>query len=96
LTIVDRIQKVNVKIAKDIAGLTTTAGCDAIRSADTRPIRAILDRHAERHFMRLLAEKNSNSELIADKPDGFVDSEDIPILDTWTERTAEDLWVLGD
>jgi hypothetical protein len=31
--IVDQIQKVNVKIAKDIAGLkseSTTAGCDAI------------------------------------------------------------------
>jgi hypothetical protein len=53
--IVDQIQKVNVKIAKDIAGLKlTTAGCDTIRSADTPPIRAMLDRRTERHFMRLL------------------------------------------
>jgi hypothetical protein len=28
--------------------------------------------------------------------DGMVDEEDIPVLDSWTERTAEDLWVLGD
>jgi ribonuclease HI len=26
----------------------------------------------------------------------MVDEEDIPILDTWTDRVAEDLWVLGD
>jgi hypothetical protein len=40
--IVDQIQKVNVKIAKGIARLkSTTAGCDAIRSADTAPTRAI-------------------------------------------------------
>jgi hypothetical protein len=33
--IVDQIQKVAVRIAKDVAGLKpTTAGCDAIRSAD--------------------------------------------------------------
>jgi hypothetical protein len=43
--IVDQIQKVNVKIAKDIAGLkSTTAGCDAIKSADTPPTQAMLDR----------------------------------------------------
>jgi hypothetical protein len=34
----DQIQKVNVKIAKDIAGLkSTTAVCDGIRSIDTPP-----------------------------------------------------------
>jgi hypothetical protein len=95
--IVDQIQKLNVKIAKDIAGLkSTTAGCDAIRSADTPPTRAMLDRRTERHFMRLLTQKNSNSDLIPDELDGMVDEEDIPTLDSWTERTAEDLWVLGD
>jgi hypothetical protein len=26
----------------------------------------------------------------------MVDEEDIPILDSWTDRVAEDLWVLGD
>jgi ribonuclease HI len=26
----------------------------------------------------------------------MVDEEDLPILDSWTERVAEDLWVLGD
>jgi hypothetical protein len=26
----------------------------------------------------------------------MVDEENIPTLDSWTERTAEDLWVLGD
>jgi hypothetical protein len=42
--IVDKIQMVNVKIAKDIAGLkATTAGCDAIRSADIPPTRVMLD-----------------------------------------------------
>jgi hypothetical protein len=46
--------------------------------------------------MRLLTQKNSNSDLIPDEPDGLVDEEDIPILDSWTECTAEDLWVLGD
>jgi hypothetical protein len=95
--IVDQIQKVNVKIAKDIAGLkSTTAGCDAIRSADTPPTRAMLDRRTASHFIRLLTQKNSNSDLIPDELDGMVDEEDIPTLDSWTERTAEDLWVLGD
>jgi hypothetical protein len=95
--IVDQIQKVNVEIAKDIAGLkSTTAGCDAIRSADTPLIRAMLDRRMERHFIRLLTQKNSNSDLIPDELDGMVDEEDIPTLDSWTEHTAEDLWVLGD
>jgi hypothetical protein len=46
--------------------------------------------------MRLLTQKNSNSDLIPDEPDWLGDEEDIPILDSWTERTAEDLWVLGD
>jgi hypothetical protein len=46
--------------------------------------------------MRLLTQKNSNSDLIPDELDGMVDEEDIPTLDSWTERTAEDLWVLGD
>jgi hypothetical protein len=52
----------------------------------------MLDQRAERHFMRLLTQKNSNSDLIPDEPDGLVYDEDIPILDSWTERTAEDLW----
>jgi hypothetical protein len=46
--------------------------------------------------MRLLTQKNSNSDLIPDEPDGMVDEEDIPTLHSWTERTAEDLWMLGD
>jgi hypothetical protein len=95
--IVDQIQKVNVKIAKNIAGLkSTTVGCDAIRHTDTPPTRAMLDRRTERHFIRLLTRKNSYSDLIPDEPDGMVDEEDMPTLDSWTERTAEDLWVLGD
>jgi hypothetical protein len=92
-----RFRKVNVKIAQDIAGLKlTTTRCDAIRRADNPPTRGMLDRRTERHFMRLLTKKNSNSDLIPDKLDGMVDEEDIPTLDRWTERTAEDLWVLGD
>jgi hypothetical protein len=72
--IVDQIQKVNTKIAKDIAGLKSTAGgCDAIRSADIPPTRAMLDGRAECHFMRLITQKNSNSNLIPDEPDGLVD-----------------------
>jgi hypothetical protein len=95
--IVDQIQKVNTRIAKDISGLrATTAGCDAIRSADIPPTRPMLDRRAERHFMRLVTRNNKNSYLIPDKPDGMVDEEDIPILDSWTDRVAEDLWILGD
>jgi hypothetical protein len=46
--------------------------------------------------MRLLTQKNTNSDLIPQEPDGMVDEEDIPILDSWTKRVAEDLWVLGD
>jgi hypothetical protein len=49
---IDKIQTVNVRIAKDIAGLrATTAGCDAIRSADIPAIRAMPDRRIERHFL---------------------------------------------
>jgi hypothetical protein len=95
--IVDQIQKVAVRIAKDVAGLrATTAGCDAIRSADIPPTRAMLDRRTERHFMRMLTQNNPNSDLIPDEADGMVDEEDIPSLDSWTERAADDLWVLGD
>jgi hypothetical protein len=95
--IVDQIQKVTVRIAKDIAGLRgTTAGCDAIRSADVPPTHPMLDCRAERHFLRLLTQKNTNSDLIPEEPDWMVDEEDIPTLDSWTEWVAEDLWVLGD
>jgi hypothetical protein len=55
----------------------------------------MLDRRAERHLLRLLTQKNSNSDLIPKEPDGMAD-DDVPILDSWTERTSEDLWVLGD
>jgi hypothetical protein len=95
--IVDKIQTVAVKIAKDTAGLkATTAGCDAIRCADIPPTRAMLDRHTERQFLRMLTQNNSNSDLIPDEPDGTVDEQDLPILDRWTETTADNLWVLGD
>jgi hypothetical protein len=95
--IVDQIQKVAVRIAKDVAGLkATTAGCDAIRSADIPPTRAMLDRRTERHFMRMLTQNIPNSGLVPDEADGMVDQEDIPSLDSWTERAADDLWVLGD
>jgi hypothetical protein len=30
------------------------------------------------------------------KTDGMVDEEDIPSLDSGTERAADELWVLGD
>jgi hypothetical protein len=53
--IVNQIQKVAIRTAKDVAGLkATTAGSDAIRSADIPPTRAMLDRWTERHFMRML------------------------------------------
>jgi ribonuclease HI len=95
--IVDQIQKVAVRIAKDVAGLqATTAGCVAIRSADIPPTRAMLDRRTERHFMRMLTQNNPNSDLVPDEADGIVDEEDIPSLDSWTEAAADDLWVLGD
>jgi hypothetical protein len=42
--IVDQIQKVDTRIAKNVAGLrATTAGCDEIRSADIPPTRPMLD-----------------------------------------------------
>jgi hypothetical protein len=95
--IVDQIQKVAVRIANDIAVLNaTTAGCDAIRSADIPPTRAMLDRCTEHHFMRMLTQNNQNCDLVPDEADGMVDEEDIPSLDSWTERAADDLWVLGD
>jgi hypothetical protein len=46
--------------------------------------------------MRLVTQNNSTSDLIPEEPDGMVDEEDIPILDSWTNRDGEDLWVLGD
>jgi hypothetical protein len=74
----------------NIAGSkATTAVCDAIRSADIPPIRAMLDRQTERHFMRMLIQNNPNSDLIPDEADGMVDVEDIPSLDSWTERAAD-------
>jgi hypothetical protein len=95
--IVDQIQKVAVRIAKDIAGLrATTAGCDEIRSADIPATRAMLDRRTGRHFMRMLTQNNPNSDLIPDEADGMVDEVGIPSLDSWTERAADDLWGLGD
>jgi hypothetical protein len=94
---VNKIQTVNVKIAKNIAELKAiTAGCDAIRSADIPPTRAMLDRRTERHFLRLISQKNTNSDLIPDDPEDILDEEDLPTLDCWTERAAYDLWTLGD
>jgi hypothetical protein len=72
-----------------------TAGCDAIDSADIPPTRPMLDRRAERHFLRLLTQKNTNSDLIPEELDGMVD-EDIPTLDSGTEWVAEDWWAFGD
>jgi hypothetical protein len=46
--------------------------------------------------MRMLTQNNPNSDLIPDEADGMVGEEDIPSLDSWTERAADDLWVLGD
>jgi hypothetical protein len=81
---------VYVKIAKDIAGLkSTTAGCDAIRSADTPPTRSMLVQRTERHFMRLQIQKNSKTDIIPDELDGMVDEDDIPTLDSWTKHRAE-------
>jgi hypothetical protein len=99
--IVDKIQTVNVRIAKDIAGLkATTAGCNAIRSADIPPTRAMLDRRTERHFLRLISQKNTKNELIPEDPEDILvlDDGDLPTLDRWprTERAAYDLWTLGD
>jgi hypothetical protein len=76
---VDKIQTVNVGIAKDIARLkATTAGCDVIRSADIPPTRAILDRRTERHFLRLIFLKNTKSDLIPEEPEDKLDDEDLP------------------
>jgi hypothetical protein len=95
--IFDQIQKVDTRISKDVAGLrATTTACDAIWSTDIPPTRPMLDRHAERHFMRLVTQNNKNSDLIPDEPDGMVNEEDIPILDSWTDQVVEDPGVLGD
>jgi hypothetical protein len=72
--IVDKIQKVTVRFAKNIAELQgTTAGYDAICSADVPPTHPMLNRRTERHFLRLLTQKNINSDLIPEKSDGIVD-----------------------
>jgi hypothetical protein len=82
---------------KDTAGLKATiAGCDVIRSADIPPTRAMLDRHTERQFLRILTQNYFDSDLIPDQPDGMVDEQDLPILDSWIERTADELWVTED
>jgi hypothetical protein len=95
--IVGKIQTVNIRIAKDIAGLKATiAGCDAIRSVEVPPTRAMLDRRTECHFLRLTSQKNTHSNLIPDEPDDILDNYDLPTLDCWTERAAYDLWMLGD
>jgi hypothetical protein len=93
--IIDQIQKLNVKIAKDIAGLKATTACDAIRSADIPQMQAMLDRQTKRHFLRLITQDNTNSDLIPDEPGDILD-EDLPVLYRWTERAADDLWTLGD
>jgi hypothetical protein len=56
----------------------------------------MLDRRTERHFLRLISQKNTNSDLIPDDPEDILDEEDRPTLDRWTERAAYDLWMLGD
>jgi hypothetical protein len=56
----------------------------------------MLDRQTEGHFIRMLTQNNPNSDLVPDEADRMVDDEDIPSLDSWTERAADDLWVLGD
>jgi hypothetical protein len=91
--IVDQIQKVAIRIAKYVAGLkATTAGCHAIRSSDIPPTRTMLDWRTERHFVRILTQNNPNSDLVPDEADRMVDEGDIPSLDSWTERAADDLW----
>jgi hypothetical protein len=42
----------------------------------------MLDRRTEQHFLRLLTQKNTNSDLIPQEPDRMVDEEDLPILDS--------------
>jgi hypothetical protein len=79
--IVDQIQTMAVRIAKDISGLRgTTVAYDAIRSADIQLTHPMLDRRTERHFLRLLTQRDTNSDLIPQKPDGIVEEEDILIL----------------
>jgi hypothetical protein len=56
----------------------------------------MLDRRTDRQFLRILTQNNSNSDPIPDEPDGMVHEQDLPILYRWTERSADDLWVLGD
>jgi hypothetical protein len=53
-----------------------------IRSADITPTWAMLDRRTEYHFMRMLTQHNPNGDLIPVEPDGMVDEEDIPSLDS--------------
>jgi hypothetical protein len=81
--IVDQIQKVVVRIAKDIAGLRgTIAGCEEIHSADIPPTRPMLYRRTKWYFLKLLTQKNTNSDLIPQEPDGMVDEKDLPIFDS--------------
>jgi hypothetical protein len=56
----------------------------------------MLDWRTEPHFMRMVTQNNPRIDLVPDKADGMVDDEDIPSLDSWTERVADDLWVLGN
>jgi hypothetical protein len=74
----------------------TTAGCDAIRTADIPSTRAMLDRRTESHFLRLISQKNTISDLIPDDPEDILDDDDRSTLDRWTESAAYDLWTLGD
>jgi hypothetical protein len=46
----------------------------------------MLDRRSELHFMRMITQNNPNSDPVPDEADGMVDDEDIPSLDSWTER----------
>jgi hypothetical protein len=43
----------------------------------------------DRHFLRLITQDNTNSDLIPDEPDDILDEEDVPVLDRWTERVKE-------
>jgi hypothetical protein len=94
--IVDQIQQVAIRIAKDVPGFkASTSGRDAIRNVDIPATRAMIYCRTEYH-LRMLTQNNPNSDLVPDDADGIVDEEDIPSLDSWTERAADDLWVLGD
>jgi hypothetical protein len=44
--------------------------------------------------MRIVTLNNTISDLIPEEVDGIADEEDIPRLDSWTERAVDDLWVL--